>query len=189
MDLEAIQKALTDAALDGWLFCDFHHRDPMAYNILGLDATTKVSRRWFYFIPAEGQPAKLNHHVEPGKLESLPGSQELYLSWRELHEQLKNMVAGRRRVAMQYSPMNNIPYVSIIDAGTFELVQSCGVKVVSSAGLVQTFEAGVDDAAIEGHASTGILVHQIKDEAFAMMDQALRTAKTITEYVDFVEGF
>jgi Xaa-Pro dipeptidase len=182
MDLQAIQQELNRAGIDGWLFCDFHHRDILAYRILGLDSSAMTSRRWFYYIPSKGEPVKLSHAVEPRKLESLPGRQIVYRAWTELHENLKQMLKGQGNVAMQYSPMNNIPYVSIIDAGTFELVQSCGVKVVSSAGLVQIFEAGVDDAAIAGHAATGVLIHQIKDEAFALMDQALRTAKPITEY-------
>jgi len=165
MQLSSIQGALQAAELDGWLFCDFHHRDPMAYRILGLDAESMTTRRWFYFVPSEGEPIKLAHKVEPRKLESLPGRQEHYLAWTELHAKLKLILEGRGKVAMQYSPMNNIPYVSVVDAGTIELVRSMGPEVVSSADLVQRFEAVTDDAGYLSHCETGQVVQGIKDEA------------------------
>jgi Xaa-Pro aminopeptidase len=181
MQLNAIQQALAEAGLDGWLFCDFHHRDPMAYRILGLDPAPMATRRWFYLIPAEGEPVKLSHKVEPRRLEPLPGRQEYYLPWTELHEKLKTMLEGKRRMAMQYSPLNNIPYVSVVDAGTVELVRSSGVEVVSSADLVQRFEAVIDQAGLESHRETGDAVQRIKDEAFALMGKAIRDSGPITE--------
>lgn len=181
MDLAGIQQALCRNGLDGWLFCDFHHRDPISYRILGLDESAKTSRRWFYFLPAEGEPVKLAHRVEPGKLASLPGRQQHYLSWTELHERLREIVGGRGRVAMQYSPMNNIPYVSTVDAGTVELVRSFDVEVVSSADLVQQFEAVSDDEGFRSHREAGSVVQGIKDEAFALMDKAIRDSGPITE--------
>jgi len=182
MQLEKIQRALHEAGLDGWLFFDFHHRDPMAYAILGLDITKGTSRRWFYLIPAEGQPIKLSHRVEPTRLDPLPGIQEWYLPWTELHAQLKKILAGRDKIAMQYSPMCNIPYVSVVDAGTLELVRSCGVEVVSSADLVQTFEATLDQAGYESHRDAGALVQRIKDEAFDLIGKALHQSGKLTEY-------
>ncbi len=182
MQLEEIQQALHDAGLGGWLFFDFHHRDPMAYNILGLDITKGTSRRWFYLIPPEGEPIKLSHRVEPTRLDPLPGKQEWYLAWTELHEQLKKILDGRGKIAMQYSPMCNIPYVSVVDAGTVELVRSCGVEVVSSADLVQSFEATLDDAGFQSHRETGVLVQMIKDEAFDLIDKALKQSGKLTEY-------
>ena len=181
MDLAAIQSALYEAGLDGWLFCDFHHRDPIAYRILGLDESSKTSRRWFYLVRTEGEPLKLAHRVEPGKLESLPGRQEHYLAWTELHEQLKKMLGGLNRVAMQYSPMNNIPYVATVDAGTIELVRSSGVEVVTSADLVQKFEAVTDDEGYRSHRGAGDAVQRIKDEAFSLMDKAIHDSGPITE--------
>jgi Xaa-Pro aminopeptidase len=182
MNLEAIQLALKESNHDGWLFYDFHHRDAMAYRILGLDPASMTSRRWFYFVPAEGEPVKLSHKVEPRKLTPLPGRQEFYLAWTELHEKLGRILAGKRRVAMQYSPMNNIPYVSVVDAGTVELVRSFGAEVVSSADLVQTFEAVTGPDGLKSHREAGEIVQQIKDEAYARMDRALIDGKSITEY-------
>jgi len=190
MDLAAIQAALCEADLDGWLFCDFHHRDLMAYRILGLDSNVMTTRRWFYFIPADGEPVKLAHRVEPHKLDTLPGRQEHYLAWTELHSKLKTILGKPCRIAMQYSPMNNIPYVSVVDGGTVDLVRSHGHEVVSAADLVQTFEAVMDRRGLERHRAAGEKVQAIKDEAFAFMGSALKEARAVTEneVKDFILG-
>jgi len=182
MNLDAIQKALREAGTDGWLFFDFHHRDLMAYKILGLSTEGLTTRRWFYFIPAQGEPVKLSHKVEAGKLESLPGEQRYYLAWTELHENLQRIVGPHKTIAMQYSPMNNIPYVSVADAGTVELIRSFGPEVVSSADLVQQFEAVTDEAGFQSHLETGDIVQGIKNEAFNLLDRALRQSGPITEH-------
>jgi Xaa-Pro aminopeptidase len=182
MDLAAIQHELYEAGLDGWLFCDFHHRDLMAYRILGLDDSKMTTRRWFYLIPTEGEPSKLSHRVEAGKLELLPGRQQYYLAWTELHDQLQRMVGGLGKLAMQYSPMNNIPYVSVVDAGTVELIRSFGVEVVTSADLIQKFETVTDDDGYRSHREAGDAVQRIKDEAFTLMDKTIRDSGPITEY-------
>jgi Xaa-Pro dipeptidase len=182
MELKAIQQALDAAGIDGWLFCDFHHRDPLAYRILGLDMQQMTSRRWFYYVPRQGQPLKLAHRVEAGRLASLPGKQLHYLAWTELHQQLRDMLAGARSVAMQYSPMNDIPYVSLVDAGTVELVRSLGPQVVSSADLVQRFEAFIDENGFASHRETGHQVQAIKDEAFERLSRALADGTRLTEF-------
>ncbi|HKQ61532.1 MAG TPA: M24 family metallopeptidase [Candidatus Polarisedimenticolaceae bacterium] len=182
MELTAIQQALREAGLDGWLFCDFHHRDPLAYSILGLDMAGMTTRRWFYFIPAAGEPVKLAHRVEPRKLAALPGRQEYFSAWRELHDQLRAIVAGAKRVAMQYSPLNAIPYVATVDAGTVELVRSFGPEIVSAADLVQQFEAVVGAEGWDSHRWAGERVQRIKDEAFERMGSALRAGRAIDEH-------
>ena len=126
MELATLQSAIHEAGHDGWLFYDHHHRDPIAYRILGLDPHSFVSRRWFYFVPAHGEPRKLVHRIESLKLDALPGSKQAYSSWQELEQQLQSMLATHTRIAMQYSPRNAIMYVSMVDAGTVELVRSFG---------------------------------------------------------------
>src|ERR1700733_10548161 len=126
MQLEAIQAALRAAQLDGWLFYDHHHRDPIAGRILGLDPHAHVTRRWYYFIPATGDPRKLVHRIESGRLDSLLGTKSAYSSWQELASALDAMLAGSRRLAMQYSPRNAIMYVSMVDAGIIEFLRSLG---------------------------------------------------------------
>src|SRR5512143_1309457 len=182
MNLSAIQAALEAQGLDGWLFCDHHRRDPMAYAILGLPASAMASRRWFYYLPAAGEPVKLAHRVEPRMLEKLPGRQEHYLAWTELHAKLRSIVGGARRIAMQYSPSNNIPYVGLVDAGTVELIRSFGPEVVTSADLVQQFEATVGEEGYASHVWAGERVQRIKDETFEAMAKALRDGARVTEF-------
>ena len=151
MGIPAVQAALRGAGLDGWLFYDHHHRDPLAYSILELDPGMHVTRRWFYLVPAVGEPRKLVHRVELGRLDALPGSKVEYSSWQELEAHLETMLADVTRLAMQYSPRNAIMYVSMVDAGTVELLRGMGKEIVSSADLVSQFEAVLSDAQIRTH--------------------------------------
>src|SRR4051812_10841621 len=117
--IEEIQKALKDIGEpDGWLFYDFRGSDPLAYRVLRLDPGKHITRRWYYFVPASGPPRKLLHRIEPHTLDELPGDSLFYVSWQEQRSALGEMLKGGRRVAMQYSPMNAIPYISRVDAGT-----------------------------------------------------------------------
>jgi len=151
MDLDAIQSALRDQQIDGWLFYDHHYRDPLAYRILGLGDGLHVTRRWFYFIPANGEPKKLVHRIEATRLDALPGGKAVYSSWQELERQVGTLTSGATRIAMQYSPKNAIMYVSMVDAGTVEMVRGLGKEVVSSANLVSLFEAVLNDDQIATH--------------------------------------
>ncbi|MEI8192177.1 MAG: M24 family metallopeptidase, partial [candidate division NC10 bacterium] len=181
MDLTPVQSAIREAGLDGWLFCDFHNRDALAYRILGLDIATFTSRRWFYLVPATGAPVRLVSRVESSRLDALPGEKRLYLSWGDLAEALRALVGGGR-VAMQWSPDDAIPSVSTVDAGLVDLVRAAGATVVSSADLVQAFEAVIDEAGYRSHMDAGRRVHAIKDEAFARIHDALESGRDLTEY-------
>jgi Xaa-Pro dipeptidase len=181
-DIKAIQAELRTSKLDGWLFCDHHHRDPIAERILGLDANTLETRRWFYFIPSRGEPRKLVHRIESGALASVEGRQQEYSSWQELHKGLRKLLAGSRKIAMQYSPENNIPYIGLVDAGTVELVRKLKKKVVSSANLVQKFEAAWTPEQLESHLEAGRIVDRITQEAFERAAAFVREAKPLTEY-------
>ena len=141
MELAKIQQEIRNQKLDGWLFFDHHLRDPLAYRVLGLNVVKGPSRRWYYMIPAEGDPIGMEHRIERGQLGALPGDRIAYSSWTEQLAALRRLTSGMRRVAMQYSPMCAVPYVSNVDGGTVELVRSLGVEVVSSAELIQVFEA------------------------------------------------
>ena len=151
MDLDALQAALREHKFDGWLFYDHHYRDPLAYRILGLGEGLHVTRRWFYFIPATGEPRKLVHRIESGRLDTLPGTKAVYSSWQELESQVGTLTAGATKIAMQYSPRNAIMYVSMVDAGTVEILRSLGKEIVSSADLVSLFEAVLNDDQIATH--------------------------------------
>src|SRR4030095_11227892 len=134
MNLDAIQSALRDAKLDGWLFFDHHERDPLAYRVLGFKAG-HLSRRWYYWIPATGAPRGLVHRIESGNLDPLPGEKNVYSTWREQTDGVRALLNGAKRVAMQYSPMCAIPYVANVDAGTVEMLRGFGVEVAISAQL------------------------------------------------------
>ena len=181
MNLQKIQAALRDANLDGWLFYDHHRRDAIAYRVLGINPPM-CTRRWYYLIPAEGEPRKLVHRIESGNLEGVPGATEQYSSWVEQRETLKGMLDGKKRVAMQYSRLNDIPYIGLVDAGTVELVKSFGVEVVSSADLVQLFEARWSAQALSSHLEAGKSVHAAVRRGFAMIRDAIRAGKAIDEY-------
>jgi Xaa-Pro aminopeptidase len=162
--IESIQKALKQDKLDGWLFYSFRGSDPIAENILRLDHAKFTTRRWFYFVPANGTPQKLVHAIETGTLDSLPGDKHVYLPWQQLHQYLRQTLAGVKKVAMQYSPLNTIPYISRVDAGTVELIRSFGVEVVSSADLVQVFEAVWSDEQLQTHLYAARHMREIVDE-------------------------
>jgi Xaa-Pro dipeptidase len=175
MNLEQIQSALREQQVDGWLFYDHHHRDPIAYRILGLSDTLHVSRRWYYFIPAEGQPRKLTHRIESGKLASLPGSGHLYSSWQELEAGLRTMLEPYQKLAMQYSPRNAIMYVSLVDAGTVEVLRDMGKTIVSSADLVSRFEAVLTAEQIASHYEAQRHIDEIVTAAWKHIATRLRS--------------
>jgi Xaa-Pro aminopeptidase len=144
-DLASVQSALRDQGLDGWLLYDFRGLNVLARRVLAISAEAHATRRWFYFIPATGEPRKLVHRIESGVLDAYPGSKQVYLRWQSLEEGVLALVAGRKRIAMEYSPRNANPYISRVDAGTVELVKSSGVEIMPSGDLIQLFEACWDD--------------------------------------------
>jgi Xaa-Pro aminopeptidase len=153
MNIETIQAAIREAGFDGWLFYDHHHRDPIAGHILGLDEKAMVTRRWYYFVPASGEPRKLVHRIEQGRLDTLPGAKAQYSSWQEIAAGLEAMLFDAHTVAMQYSHNNDIMYVSMVDAGTVEFLRGLDKQIVSSADLVSQFEAVLTE---EQKASHGV---------------------------------
>ena len=180
--LNEIQADLRAAKLDGWLFYDFRGRDPIAHRILDLPNAMRT-RRWFYFVPVKGEPRKLVHKIESESLAMLPGETLYYAAQNELQENLAKLLDGALSIAMQYSPRNAIPYVSMVDAGTVELVRSVGLKVFSSADLVQKYEACWTAEQLESHVAAGEIVDRIVREAFQLAAKGARDGKPLTEYV------
>jgi Xaa-Pro aminopeptidase len=205
--VKAIQAALREAKLDGWLFYDFRGSDPLAYRILKLDQHGITTRRWFYYIPATGEPVKIVHSIERDKLDQLPGRKKIYLPWQQLHQYLREAltegdasrtgpmrdnprnpaafgtrVEGHRRIAMQYSPNNDIPYMARVDAGTIELIRSFGVDPVPSADLVQQFEAVWTPAQLDTHNEASTKIHRIIMQAFDEIARRIRAGEPTTEY-------
>jgi Xaa-Pro dipeptidase len=181
-DIEAIQKALAQENLDAWLFYYFHENDPLALKILDLADDHFFSRRWFYLIPRQGAPRKLVHRIEESALDSLAGDKYVYLGWKQLEDELRKVLAGTSKVAMQYSPMNAVPYVSRVDAGTIELVRYMGVEVVTAADLVSMFEATWTQAQLDSHIKAGTHLKKIVFESFEKIRQAHAAGESINEY-------
>jgi Xaa-Pro aminopeptidase len=179
--LSEVQNDLRAANLDAWLFYDFRGRDPIAQHILQLP-TGMRTRRWFYLVPAKGRPKKLVHKIEAQSLAALPGQTLYYSAQAELLTNLKGILGPTRKVAMQYSPKNAIPYVAMVDAGTVELVKSCGVKVVTSADLVQKYEACWTPEQLHSLLEAGQAIDRIVQEAFALAAKGVRDRKPVTEY-------
>jgi Xaa-Pro aminopeptidase len=182
MRISDIQQALRDQGLDGWLFFDHHRRDPLAYRVLDFEPAHDPTRRWYYLIPAEGEPVKLVHRIEAGMVDALPGEKRHYAGWTTQRAGLAAMLAGRRRVAMQYSPGCAVPYVSMVDAGTVELVRETGVEVVTSADLIQYFEARWDQAKLDSHLEAGRKVDAVRRAAFEHIGGELRAGRPLTEW-------
>jgi Xaa-Pro aminopeptidase len=181
VDVQEIQKDLRGAKLDGWLFYDFRGRDPIAHRILELPAGMRT-RRWFYFVPAKGMPKKLVHRIEAQSLAAVPGDTLYYAGQDELRGNLKKALGKSKKIAMQYSPKNEIPYVAMVDAGTVELVRSLGPKVFTSADLVQKYEACWTPEQLESHLAAAREIDRIVREAFGHVAKSIKEKKLITEF-------
>ncbi len=180
-DLASVQSALQAAKLDGWLLYDFRGLNVLARRVLDIPSDAILSRRWFYFVPAKGEPRKLVHQIEPHALDDVPGSAQRYLRWQELEAGVKSLLTGCQRVAMEYVPRNANPYVSRVDAGTIELVRSFGVEIVPSGDLIQQFEACWDDEQWAMHLEAAKHTRSAFDVAFAFIAERVRSAGSVRE--------
>jgi len=183
LPVAAIQRALAEDRLDGWLLYDFQGSNPIATRLSGLAASKKMTtRRWYYLIPAVGEPCGLVHAIEPHNLDALPGEKRPYAGRDRLVSGLRDLVKGLKRVAMEYSPANNIPYISRVDAGTVESIRDMGVDVVSSGDLVQRFEAIWSAHALATHRRASDALYRIKDQAFSLIRERLSAGAPVNEY-------
>ena len=182
ISVEVIQRQLREEGMDGWLFYDHHRRDPLAYAILGLPESVTATRRWYYFIPAEGEPRGMAHRIEAHNLDTLPGEKQLYSTWQEQRDGIEAILGGARRVAMQHSPNCEIPAVAMVDAGTVDLIRSIGVEVLSSANLVQIFHTQLSDEQYQSHIDTGKVMDRLRREAFALIGERLRSGASVSEF-------
>ncbi len=189
-DVDAMQRAIADAGLDGWLFYDFRGSDPIARKILDLDPELTTTRRWFYFVPSLGEPVRLEHAIESQALAALPGDSQTYLSWESLQEHLEKLLTGCRRIAMQHSPRCEVPYIARVDGGTLELVRSAGVQIVSSADLVQQFDATLTDEQLASHRRAAATLRSLIDVVFSFAAERVSAAAQVTErdILEFLTG-
>jgi Xaa-Pro aminopeptidase len=181
MNLGPIQEALRARSLDAWLLYDFRHMNPIAARVAGFAADQHMTRRWFGLLPATGEPQWLHSAIEAHHFAALPGTRTAFVGWRDLEAALGAMLAGRKKVAMEYSPGNAIPYVARVDAGTIELVRALGVEVVSSADLVQTFEARWGEAGLATHRRAARHLAEIATLAHGWVRDAVQAGGTLHE--------
>jgi Xaa-Pro dipeptidase len=180
-DLAAMQQAMAEFNLDGWLLYDFRNSNVLARRVLDIPADAHTSRRLAYAIPRTGEPRKLVHRIESGPLDHLPGEKHVYLRWQEFEAGIGTLLAGMKRVAMEYVPRNGNPYVSRVDAGTVELVRSCGVEIESSGDLIQLFEAVWDDVAWQSHLASSRLTTAAFDVAWRLVSDRVRGGGSVRE--------
>lgn len=177
-----LQQALLKQGVDGWLFYDFRQSNPIAYHVLDLSTDQIFTRRWFYWVPAQGEPHRLVSELEPGNLDALPGGRTIYRSRQDLSDGLASMLARATNIAMEYSPLAEIPVVSRVDAGTVDLLRSLGKNVVSSADLVQLFEAPLTSRQLETHLEAEIILRIVHDATLDYIRKAIASDEPLTEY-------
>ena len=183
LDVAAVQQSLKAEGLDGWLLYDFHGSNPIAARLAGTANGAKMTtRRWFYLVPASGEPRGLVHAIERQTLDALPGEKTIYAGRQQLDAGLTKLLSGVKRVAMEYSRDCAIPYISRIDAGTVELVRSRGIDVESSGDLVQRFEAVWDEAALATHREASAALYRVKDRAFEWIAGRVADGDALTEF-------
>jgi Xaa-Pro aminopeptidase len=180
--IREIQEVLHAERMDGWLLYNFRDSNIFATRLLALPKHIMFTRRYFYYIPAKGEPRKLVHRIEEWNLDALPGDKSIYLSWRSLEDGLKELLSGAKKVAMEYSPRCAIPYISTVDGGIIELVRAAGVEIASSANLIQHFEARWDDEQLKDNIESAKHLREIVDETFDFIRMNIRDDRTITEY-------
>jgi len=176
-DLPALQRAIAEEGLDGWLLYDFHGQNPTAVEALGLGGHM-LTRRWYFLVPARGEPRLLVHAIEAGSFPGgVPGRRQSYSSWQSLEAALRQLLAaagGKPRLAMEYFPLGGIPTLSRVDAGTLEAVRGLGAEVVSSAALVQRFLCRWTPHQLASHVRALRAIDDAKDAAFEQIGVALR---------------
>jgi Xaa-Pro aminopeptidase len=184
LDVGAVQAALAADGIDGWLLYDFRGLNPLATDVTGVgrQGGHLATRRWYYLIPATGEPRGLVHKIEKNSLAHLPGTTTRYAGRDQLEAGLRTLLAGMRRVAMEYSPGCAIPYVARVDAGTIELVRQSGADVVSSGDLIQRFSTVWDEQALASHRQASDKLYRVKDLAFEAAARRLRDKVPTTEY-------
>ena len=180
-DLPQVQSALRDQNLDGWLLYDFRGLNVLARRVLGFPPDAHATRRWFYFVPATGEPRKLVHRIESGVLDAYPGGRSVYLRWQELEAGVAAVIGGAKKVAMEYVPRNANPYISRVDGGTIDLVRSTGAEIVPSGDLIQLFEACWDDDQWAMHQEAARHTESAYHVAWKFIADRVRAGKALHE--------
>ncbi|HSX11326.1 MAG TPA: M24 family metallopeptidase, partial [Chlamydiales bacterium] len=182
MKIEEAQKYLKEMKVDGWLLYDFRETNELAHRFLAIPPHLVVKRRFFYYIPVQGEPVKIVHAIEPHVLDHCPGTKRTYASWQSLEKEVQGALKGAKKIAMEYSPRNAIPYVSRVDAGTVDMIRSFGIEVVSSGDFLPHFTAVLDENQIKSHLRAAKAVDAIAYDAWKWIGEQLKQGRPLTEY-------
>jgi len=175
-----VQLALRDEELAGWLLVSAGGTNPVAERLLAIDGDA-CSRRWFYWIPADGIPVLIAHRAEVSRFPTLPGELIPFSSWPDLRDGLGRTLPNRGTIAMEYSPMGVDAELGRVDAGTLELVRSYGPRVVSSESLARRVAARWSDEEIESHLEAADALDALLDASFSWLDEAIASGRPPTE--------
>ncbi len=177
-----VQKAMAKQQIDGWLLYDFRHSNPLAYTFLEIPPDKMLSRRFFYWLPREGDPIKILPEIEPHTFDHLPGIKLLYKGWEDLEKRLFSLSLQNKKIAMEFSPRNALPAVSTVDGGTVELVKSSGAEIVSSANLLQRYTSVWTEKQFQGHVAAADLLNEVVNLTWKYIENSLQDKITINEY-------
>ncbi len=180
--IQEAQKYLKEMDLDGWLLYDFHGSNPLARHFLEISPHQMTTRRFFYWLPTVGEPIKIVHAIEPKVLDHVPGEKRIFLSWQSLEAEVGKVLKDAKKIAMEISRRNAIPYISRVDAGTVELVQSFGVEVASSGDFLPHFTAVLSAEQGASQIRAGKACDRIANGAWKWIGEHLKQGKGLTEY-------
>ncbi len=177
-----VQKLLKEHHIDGWLIYDFHKSNELLYDFLCVPKHAHLTRRFFYWIPAGGEPKQLIHVLDSHVMDHLPGEKLVYMNWHSLRSNLEKIFDGVKTVAMEYSPLGMNPYISKVDAGTVELVRELGVEVISSGPFLQYFTCLLSPFQYQTHVEAAKFLEKLIQEALLQIKMALEEGRHIDEY-------
>lgn len=175
------QRCLQHGKIDGWLLFDFRKSNDLACQFCEIEEEKLVTRRFLYWIPAQGEPIKIVHAIE-NPIKHLPGDTRTYKTWQDFQDCLKEILVEKKHVAMEYSHFHAIPVVSKVDAGMVELIQSLGPLVVSSADLLQCFTSVFTPEQWKLHLEAADFLARTADRTWEWIKSQLQDGCKITEY-------
>lgn len=181
-DLEKVQDILKKMNFDAWLFYDFRGSNSLAHEILNVSPEAHLTRRFFYLIPKDGTPVKIVNGIEAFHLDHLPGKKLTYSSHASLDKHLRDTLSGLKTVAMEYSPMNAIPYVSKVDAGTIEYLRTFNIDIKSSGDLISMFGALWSPEQFEENKTAARALYEIVRQAFNFIKEKTATNSKVNEF-------
>jgi Xaa-Pro aminopeptidase len=182
MNTSEIQQILKKYNIDAWFLYDFRHSNPIAWKTLGLHAEAHCTRRWAVIIPAEGEPVKIVNGIEAHTLAQVEAREIRYSSRLDWQDSITNSLKSFTTIALEYSPMGDLPTISKVDAGTVEFLKTLGKELASSADVAQHFDAVWTREQFEENQTTSRLLKDAMMDAFTFIREMYKMERSFTEY-------